>query len=325
MQIRDFKYISRLCVCTCVIRIISENYAVTFWCIRCMRVCWWVKICACVLPKTASTCLGCVRGTCLWLCMLCSAGQTNHLKASGKKWKSWRVLTSPSDWGSKVQRLKSFLRNKAIYYTIIRERLACEWGCTSTFSFCIYSYCHFRRVWQKLWKRKVLNGKECQYPCVELSALKRGFGERTGQYIKIKYQSIKRIHKDCRLQGYVRQTTLCLTLNFSLHICGRFNRPLRPPPVMEESPGLCSLEYHFAAWWWLFYGQSLWGNLISITFKKRKKNHCCRSPMRKETPQSRLSVSRSISLSLSKCLDLCQIGCSNFRLPQVRFSFRISD
>lgn len=39
---------------------------------------------------------------------------------------------------------------------------------------------------------------------------------------------------------------------------------------MEESPGLRSLEYHFAAWWWLFYGQSLRGNLISLTFKKRK-------------------------------------------------------
>lgn len=183
--------------------------------------------------------------------------------------------------GQRFKGSKVFFRNKAIYYTIIRERLACEWGCTSTFSFCIYSYCHFRRVWHKLWKRKVLNGRECQYPCVELSALKRGFGERTGQYIKIKYQSIKRIHKDCRLQGYVRQMTLCLTLNFSLHICGRFNRPLRPPPVMEESPGLCSLEYHFAAWWWLFYGQSLWGNLISVTFKKEKKITVLQKPNEK--------------------------------------------
>lgn len=45
-----------------------------------------------------------------------------------------------------------------------------------------------------------------------------------------------------------------LNTEFCLHICARFKHPLCSPPVMEESPGLCPLEHHFAAWWRLFNG-----------------------------------------------------------------------
>lgn len=75
-----------------------------------------------------------------------------------------------------------------------------------------------------------------EYPCVEPSALKRGFGERTGQYINIKYQSIKNNSRGSSSSGLCKADDTVLDTEFLSPCLWQVQPPLTSPSCHGRKP-----------------------------------------------------------------------------------------
>lgn len=75
-----------------------------------------------------------------------------------------------------------------------------------------------------------------EYPCLELSALKRGFGERTGQYINIVYQSIKNNSQGSSSSGLCKADDTVLDTEFLSPCLWQVQPPLTSPSCHGRKP-----------------------------------------------------------------------------------------